>query len=98
MVGRDAEAGGIAKNGAKLVTAVACAQVPKMTVIIGGLFNLNSLALFLKYDYFQEVMEQEIMVWLEDLTGNRNSITNEYLFIHFSVQDFYICGLMQEYQ
>lgn len=36
MVGRDAEAGGIAKNGAKLVTAVACTQVPKITVIIGG--------------------------------------------------------------
>ena len=36
MVGRDAEAGGIAKNGAKLVNAVACAQVPKITVIIGG--------------------------------------------------------------
>jgi 3-methylcrotonyl-CoA carboxylase beta subunit len=36
MVGRDAEAGGIAKHGAKLVNAVACAQVPKITVIIGG--------------------------------------------------------------
>ena len=40
MVGREAEAGGIAKNGAKLVNAVACAQVPKITVIIGGLFVL----------------------------------------------------------
>lgn len=40
MVGREAEAGGIAKNGAKLVNAVACAQVPKMTVIIGGEFML----------------------------------------------------------
>lgn len=37
MVGRDAEAGGIAKNGAKLVNAVACAQVPKITVLIGGM-------------------------------------------------------------
>ncbi|XP_043279187.1 methylcrotonoyl-CoA carboxylase beta chain, mitochondrial isoform X2 [Venturia canescens] len=36
MVGKDAEAGGIAKNGAKMVTAVACAKVPKITVIIGG--------------------------------------------------------------
>jgi 3-methylcrotonyl-CoA carboxylase beta subunit len=36
MVGRDYEAGGIAKDGAKMVTAVACAQVPKITVIIGG--------------------------------------------------------------
>ena len=36
MVGRDYEAGGIAKDGAKMVTAVACAQVPKITVIVGG--------------------------------------------------------------
>ncbi|CAH0392676.1 unnamed protein product [Bemisia tabaci] len=36
MVGREAEASGIAKHGAKLVTAVSCAQVPKLTLIIGG--------------------------------------------------------------
>ena len=36
MVGKDAEAGGIAKNGAKLVTAVACANVPKLTVVVGS--------------------------------------------------------------
>jgi 3-methylcrotonyl-CoA carboxylase beta subunit len=36
MVGRDSEAGGIAKNGAKLVTAVACANVPKFTVVFGA--------------------------------------------------------------
>ncbi|MGG6499028.1 UNVERIFIED_CONTAM: methylcrotonoyl-CoA carboxylase, partial [Bacteroidetes bacterium 56_B9] len=36
MVGQDAEKGGIAKNGAKLVTAVACAQVPKFTVLVGS--------------------------------------------------------------
>ncbi|NJO53877.1 MAG: methylcrotonoyl-CoA carboxylase, partial [Bacteroidales bacterium] len=36
MVGRDYEAGGIAKDGAKMVTAVACANVPKITVIVGG--------------------------------------------------------------
>jgi 3-methylcrotonyl-CoA carboxylase beta subunit len=36
MVGRDAEAGGIAKDGAKMVMAVACAKVPKITVIIGN--------------------------------------------------------------
>ena len=39
MVGQKYEAGGIAKHGAKLVTAVACAQVPKFTVIIGGSFG-----------------------------------------------------------
>ena len=36
MVGRDAESGGIAKDGAKLVTAVSCVPVPKFTIIIGG--------------------------------------------------------------
>ncbi|KAK4542442.1 Methylcrotonoyl-CoA carboxylase beta chain, mitochondrial [Oleoguttula mirabilis] len=36
MVGKDAERGGIAKNGAKLVTAVACAEVPKFTVLVGS--------------------------------------------------------------
>ncbi|XP_041361017.1 methylcrotonoyl-CoA carboxylase beta chain, mitochondrial-like [Gigantopelta aegis] len=42
MVGREAEAGGIAKNGAKMVTAVACAQVPKFTVIIGGSYGAGN--------------------------------------------------------
>lgn len=36
MVGSKAEAAGIAKHGAKMVAAVACAQVPKLTVLIGG--------------------------------------------------------------
>ena len=36
MVGKDYEAGGIAKDGAKLVTAVSCVPVPKFTIIIGG--------------------------------------------------------------
>jgi 3-methylcrotonyl-CoA carboxylase beta subunit len=42
MVGRDYEAGGIAKDGAKMVTAVACAQVPKVTVIIGGSYGAGN--------------------------------------------------------
>jgi 3-methylcrotonyl-CoA carboxylase beta subunit len=42
MVGRDYEAGGIAKDGAKLVTAVACAQVPKVTLIIGGSYGAGN--------------------------------------------------------
>ena len=42
MVGRDYEAGGIAKDGAKLVTAVACAQVPKITLIVGGCFGAGN--------------------------------------------------------
>ena len=42
MVGREYEAGGIAKDGAKMVTAVSCAVVPKFTVIIGGSFGAGN--------------------------------------------------------
>ena len=42
MVGREAEAGGIAKDGAKMVTAVACAQVPKITLILGGSYGAGN--------------------------------------------------------
>jgi 3-methylcrotonyl-CoA carboxylase beta subunit len=45
MVGRKYEAGGIAKDGAKMVTAVACAAVPKFTVIIGGSFGAGNYAM-----------------------------------------------------
>jgi 3-methylcrotonyl-CoA carboxylase beta subunit len=42
MVGRKYEAGGIAKDGAKMVTAVSCAKVPKFTVIIGGSYGAGN--------------------------------------------------------
>jgi acetyl-CoA carboxylase carboxyltransferase component len=42
MVGKEYEARGIAKDGAKMVTAVACAQVPKFTVIVGGSFGAGN--------------------------------------------------------
>jgi 3-methylcrotonyl-CoA carboxylase beta subunit len=42
MVGRDYEAGGIAKDGAKLVTAVSCSTVPKLTVVVGGSFGAGN--------------------------------------------------------
>lgn len=42
MVGREYEAGGIARDGAKMVTAVACAQVPKVTLIVGGSFGAGN--------------------------------------------------------
>jgi 3-methylcrotonyl-CoA carboxylase beta subunit len=45
MVGREYEAGGIAKDGAKMVTAVATAAVPKFTVIIGGSFGAGNYAM-----------------------------------------------------
>jgi 3-methylcrotonyl-CoA carboxylase beta subunit len=45
MVGRSYEAGGIAKDGAKMVTAVACSTVPKLTVIIGGSFGAGNYAM-----------------------------------------------------
>jgi 3-methylcrotonyl-CoA carboxylase beta subunit len=45
MVGKAAEAGGIARDGAKMVTAVACAQVPKITVVIGGSYGAGNYAM-----------------------------------------------------
>ena len=42
MVGRDYETRGIAKDGAKLVTAVACARVPKFTIVLGGSFGAGN--------------------------------------------------------
>jgi len=45
MVGKEYEHKGIAKNGAKMVTAVACASVPKYTVVIGGSFGAGNYAM-----------------------------------------------------
>jgi len=45
MVGRKYEQAGIAKDGAKMVTAVACSHVPKFTVIIGGSFGAGNYAM-----------------------------------------------------
>jgi 3-methylcrotonyl-CoA carboxylase beta subunit len=45
MVGRAYEAGGIAKHGAKMVTAVACARVPKLTVVIGGSYGAGNYSM-----------------------------------------------------
>ncbi|WP_104179963.1 carboxyl transferase domain-containing protein [Arthrobacter sp. B0490] len=45
MVGKDYEAGGIAKNGAKMVTAVATARVPKLTVVVGGSFGAGNYSM-----------------------------------------------------
>ncbi|MGI8537435.1 MAG: carboxyl transferase domain-containing protein [Mycobacteriales bacterium] len=45
MVGREYEAGGIAKHGAKMVTAVACARVPKLTVVLGGSFGAGNYSM-----------------------------------------------------
>jgi 3-methylcrotonyl-CoA carboxylase beta subunit len=42
MVGRKYENEGIAKNGAKLVTAVACAKVPKITLVVGGSYGAGN--------------------------------------------------------
>ncbi|MEU6127561.1 carboxyl transferase domain-containing protein [Saccharopolyspora sp. NPDC047091] len=45
MVGQEYEASGIAKHGAKMVTAVACARVPKFTVVIGGSFGAGNYSM-----------------------------------------------------
>lgn len=53
MVGREYEAGGIAKDGAKMVTAVACANVPKITVLIGGSYGAGNYGMCGRaYRYF----------------------------------------------
>jgi 3-methylcrotonyl-CoA carboxylase beta subunit len=45
MVGQEYEAGGIAKHGAKMVNAVACARVPKLTVVVGGSFGAGNYSM-----------------------------------------------------
>jgi hypothetical protein len=55
MVGREAEAGGIAKHGAKLVTAVACAAVPKLTLIVGKLSPLRTSPYPAPYRYLWKI-------------------------------------------
>ena len=45
MVGAEYEASGIAKHGAKMVTAVACARVPKLTVVIGGSYGAGNYSM-----------------------------------------------------
>jgi 3-methylcrotonyl-CoA carboxylase beta subunit len=45
MVGREYEAGGIAKHGAKMVTAVACARVPKFTIVVGGSYGAGNYSM-----------------------------------------------------
>jgi acetyl-CoA carboxylase carboxyltransferase component len=51
MVGSKAEKGGIAKDGAKMVRAVACADVPKLTVIVGGSFGAGNYGKLKSFRY-----------------------------------------------
>lgn len=67
MVGRDAESGGIAKNGAKMVTAVACSQVPKITVIIGGSYGAgnygtSSYYILLSINFFLNRFRNDVFI------------------------------------
>lgn len=56
-MGREYEAGGIAKDGAKMVTAVACANVPKITVIIGGSYGAGNYGMCGRAYRYEEVDE-----------------------------------------
>lgn len=60
MVGREYEAGGIAKDGAKMVTAVACANVPKITVIIGGSYGAGNYGMCGRAYRYEEVNEWSV--------------------------------------
>ena len=67
MVGRDAESGGIAKDGAKLVTAVSCVPVPKFTVIIGGSHGveiMECVAEHTTHDSYSCGPTQEFLLWV----------------------------------
>lgn len=66
MVGRDAESGGIAKNGAKMVTAVACAQVPKITVIIGGSYGAGNYGTFYYSNYLNYFLKKKYNTSISD--------------------------------
>ena len=73
MVGREYEAGGIAKDGAKMVTAVACANVPKITVIIGGSYGAGNYGMCGRAYRYEEVNETapvapQIEVWPRPVT------------------------------
>lgn len=55
MVGSKAEKGGIAKDGAKMVRAVACADVPKLTVVVGGSFGAGNYGTTLFHSNFSSL-------------------------------------------
>jgi 3-methylcrotonyl-CoA carboxylase beta subunit len=59
MVGKSYEAGGIAKDGAKMVRAVACAKVPKFTVIVGGSFGAGNYGIILSIYHFLYILESD---------------------------------------
>lgn len=61
MVGREYEAGGIAKDGAKMVTAVACANVPKITVIIGGSYGAGNYGMCGRAYRYEEANEWSVL-------------------------------------
>lgn len=58
MVGADAEKGGIAKNGAKLVTAVACADVPKFTVVFGSSAGAGNYGMWYVHHPFSSIIPE----------------------------------------
>ena len=78
MVGSSAEAGGIAKNGAKLVTAVSCAKVPKFTVITGGSFGAGN------YGMCGRAYSPRFL-WMWPVSSN---------ILHFSYLIFFLGGLL----
>ena len=75
MVGKEYEAGGIAKDGAKMVTAVSCANVPKITLIIGGSFGAG-LHRFILLDRNSTLSQEQICLKiLQFLSDNMKRIS-----------------------
>ena len=77
MVGKDAEAGGIAKHGAKLVTAVACAQVPKgmckKVFLFSGIVNIREIKTIFFFQNFSYSVSRWI-IWGWKLRYVRSSL------------------------
>jgi acetyl-CoA carboxylase carboxyltransferase component len=74
MVGSKAERGGIAKDGAKMVRAVACANVPKFTVVVGGSFGAGNYgmcgrAVSLKTSRLRAFTNSALISTRQDLCG-----------------------------
>lgn len=86
MVGREYEAGGIAKDGAKMVTAVACANVPKITVIIGGSYGAGNYGMCGRA-YRYGVNEQSVE-WKDDTDGIINRILTKTYYVNMIISFF----------
>lgn len=91
MVGREYEAGGIAKDGAKMVTAVACAKVPKITVIIGGSYGAGNYGMCGRA-YRYKVVSCCCVGWFDTVAKNLKKISLSCTGFIFTMPYLHISG------